>query len=76
MCQLLESVRKEAKKKGLNPQQVICMIHGIESICDGTTCISLEVTEPMDYDTLQALGRANLDRFYQKLENHQALVRH
>lgn len=76
MCEFLQAVKVEAKRKGLDPHQVVCMLQGISSICDGTTCIGLEVTEPMDHNTLQALGQANLEKFYQKLENHQALVRH
>ncbi len=75
MCLLLESARKEAKKKGLDPKQVMCMLQGIDSLCDGTACICLDMIEPTDPDTLKAMGQANLDRFYKKLENRQDLIR-
>lgn len=76
MCLFLESAKREAKNKGLDPKQVMCMLQGIGGLCDGTNCIGLDVTEPMDPDTLQDMGQANVENFYQKLENRQALVRH
>ena len=49
----------------------MCLIQGIKSICDGTTCVSLDLTDTMGPATLTAMGEANIEKFYQRLEKFQ-----
>ncbi|MFH2085284.1 MAG: hypothetical protein ABII21_00615 [bacterium] len=74
MYEFLKAVKAEAKRKGLDPHLVMCLLQGIGGICDGTNCVALEVTEPMDPDTRKQTGQANLDKFYNKLETRQNLL--
>jgi len=74
MCELLDAAKTEAKRRRLDPNLVRCLVLGIGGICDGTSCVSLDLSEPLDPDTLAALGQQNMEKFYNRIEAHQTLV--
>ena len=71
-CELLESTKKQARKKGLDPRAVYCPPDQ-RAICTQTSC-SLLSEDPDDMFEGDANSQNPLETFYDRLEKHVVLV--
>lgn len=71
-CELLESAKRQAKEKGLDPRAVYCPPDK-RAICVETNC-SLLPDDPDDWIGVDPAPPSAEDIFYNRLEKHVSLV--
>jgi len=71
MCEFLDSTRKLAVKKGLDPRQVVCPPDK-QALCTGVDCACLNMVNGVDFEVDQQTS--NLDKFYTKIIKHKQIV--
>ena len=70
MCELLNSTRRLAKKKNLDPRDVVCPPDK-QVLCTGANCVLLEILETNP----AILPAKQVENFYAKLEKSLRLIR-
>ena len=70
MCELLNSTKRLASRKGLDPKQVVCPPDK-RAICSETHCVLLDLAE----SKISALSSENIDKFYGRIQKSLQIIR-